>query len=371
MFASNFEGLSRDGQLLIERLETQGNVELKFVQAEALSRAGRDVSRLLEDILTSPENDGETIRIAVNAVSIAARCQLWPIVEAGLGHRFADVRQAALVCLAERSGGPLAPELRNMARDKGHRVRETVLRLLQERPSVDNMDAILQLAADTWESQQAHYEQERYFPIAHGAAQLLCEPPQIDDRYISDIGKVFFDTDDYDVKLMLMRALVRNGSAEARKRVLRVALKTGKPPHHRLAAEALSLEQQCVNAALAAEIPDKQLLVRTAPVALPLTLVVGASADNSRVLAAAQSLAAKQERRALLIPLALAAFARDRASAHEIIELLPARAATALTNTLNGAGKLSQEDLDGLGDVRTLETVKPWLSALMKGAEGS
>lgn len=370
VFATNFEGLSQDALLLIERLETQGNVELKFVQAEALSRAGRDVSRLLEEILNSPDNDNQTIRIAVNAVSIAARCQLWSIVEAGLDHRFADVRQAALVCLAERSGSPLAPELRNMARDKGHRVRETVLRFLQERPSADNMDAILQLAADTWESQQAYYEQERYFPIAHGAAQLLCEPPQIDDRYISEIGKVFFETDDHDVKLMLMRALVRNGSADARKRVLKFALKTGKPPHHRLAAVALSLENQFVDAALAAEIPDKQLLVRTAPVALPLTLVVGASADNSRVLAAAQSLAAKQERRALLIPLALAAFARDRALAHDIIELLPARTASALINTLNGAGKLSKEDLDGLGDVRTLETVKPWLSALMKEGGG-
>ncbi len=371
VFASNFEGVSQDALLLIERLDTQGNVELKSVQAEALSRAGCDVGRLLEEILSSLDNDDETIRIATNAVLIAARCQIWPIVEVGLKHRFADVREAALVCLAERSGGPLAPELRNMAHDKGRRVRETVLRLLQERPSADNMDAILQLATDTWEPAQAYYEQERNFPIAHGAAHLLCEPPQIDDRYISDIGKIFFNTDDHDVKLMLMRALIHNGSADAKRRVLKLALKTGNPPHHRLAAVALSLEQQCVDAALAAEIPDKQLLVRPAPVALPLTLVIGACAENSRVIAAARSLAAKQERRALLIPLTIAAFARDRALAHEIMELLPAGAATALTNTLNGVGKFSQEDLDGLGDVRTLETVKPWLSALMKGAEGS
>jgi len=369
VFASNFEGLSQDALLQIEQLDTQGNVELKSVQAEALSRAGFEVSQLLEDILSSPKNDDEVIRIAANAVSIAARCQIWPIVKAGLNHRFADVRQAALVSLAERSGGPLAPELRNMAGDQGHRVRETLLRLLQERPSADNIDAILQLAADTWEPQQAYYEQERNFPIAHGAAHLLCEPPQINDRYVPDIGKIFFQTDDHDVKLMLMRALIRNGSADARKRVLMLALKTGNPPHHRLAAEALSLEQRCVDATLAAEIPDNKLLVRAAPVALPLTLVVGASADNSRVLAAARSLAAKPDRRVLLIPLAIVAIARDHTLGRAIIELLPTRTASALTKTLNGAGKLSKEDLDGLGDVRTLETVKPWLSAIMERAE--
>ena len=371
VFASSFEGLSQDALLLVERLDAQGNVELKFVQAEALSRAGRDVGRLLDEILSLPDNDDETIRIATNAVLIAARCQIWPIVEVGLKHRFADVRQAALVCLAERSGGPLAPELRNMAHDKGRRVRETVLRFLQERPSADNMDAILQLAADTWEPQQAYHEQDRYFPIAHGAANLLCEPPQIDDRYVSGIGKIFSQTDDEDVKLMLLRALVRNGSADARKRVLNLALKTGNPPHHRLAAVALSLEQQCVDTALAAEIPDKQLLVRTAAVALPLTLVVGACADHSQVLAAARSLAAKPDRRALLIPLAIKAIARDHALAQAIIELLPATAASALSNTLSGSGELCSEDIDGLGDVRTLQVVKPWLSAVMKGAEGS
>jgi hypothetical protein len=63
LFASSFEGLSEDALLFIERLDTQGNVELKSVQAEALSRAGCDVSKLLEEILGTPDHDKETIRI--------------------------------------------------------------------------------------------------------------------------------------------------------------------------------------------------------------------------------------------------------------------------------------------------------------------
>ncbi|EIG61257.1 hypothetical protein [Bradyrhizobium sp. WSM1253] len=371
VLAFSFEALSKDALLLFEGLDTQGNVELKSVQAEALSRVGFELDHLLKEILDWPDNDDETIGMAANAVRVAARCGMWPIVEAALSHRFADVRQAALLSLARRSPGPLDLELRKSAGDKGHRVRETVLSLLQERPSADNMDAILQLAADTWEPQQPRHEEERNFPIAYAAAHLLSEPPQIEDRYVSDIGKILFQTDDRDVKLMLLRALVRNGSGDARKRVVKLALKSGNPPHHRLAAEALCLEQQSVDTELAAEIPHKQLLFRTAPVALALTLVVAACAGHCQVLDAARSLAAKPDRRALLIPLAIKANARDPALAQAIVELLPAATASALSNTLSGSGKLSLEDLDGLGDVRTLQVVKPWLSAVMKGPEAS
>ncbi|SDI63674.1 hypothetical protein [Bradyrhizobium ottawaense] len=369
VFSSQFEGLSRDALTFFQNVDAEGNTELKLVQAEILSRAAFDVSNLLEDILGSPDNSDVHIQVATNAVSIAARCGLWSVVEASLGHRFADVRQEALVVLAGRSGGPLTPELRSLANDKGHRVRETVLRLLKERPHPDNMDAILQLASDTWSAEQRYHEEVADYPIAQGAAVLLWNPPQINDKYISVIGKLFQQTADHDVKLALTRALVRNGSDEARKRVLRYALKTGNPPHHRLAAEALFQERQFVDAALAAEITDDQLLLRTAPVAFPLTLVVGACADTSRVISAAKELAAKQERRALLIPLAIAAAGREGSLAEQIMKLLPTKTADALSQTLEGTGKLSAEDLNGLGDVRTTETVKTGLSVFFENAK--
>ncbi|WP_448044363.1 nSTAND3 domain-containing NTPase [Bradyrhizobium liaoningense] len=365
VLASNYDGLSRDSLRLIEELEAQGNLELRSVQAEALSSAGLDVSHLIDEILSTSDDDGDAIRIATNAISVAVRHQIWTIVEASLGHRFADVREAALRALADRTPGPLAPALRNLARDKGHRVRETVLDLLTERPCAENMDAILQLAADTWEPQQAYYEQQRDFPIAHRAALLLCEPPQIDDQHITAIGKIFFETDDLDVKRMLMRAIVRNGSHEAKKKVLSFALKTGRPPHHQLAAEALFLERQFVDETLAAEITDEHLLVRRASVALPLAVVVATRADRSRAIAAVKSLAAKPERRVLLIPMAIGVADHDRDLADSILAFLPTHAALALSRIFSGEGTLSQDDLDGLGDVRTLEAVKQGLSNFM------
>jgi hypothetical protein len=290
-------------------------------------------------------------------------------VEKCLSHRFADVRQEALTILTGKFAGPLPSELRAFASDKGHRVRETVLRLLKERPHVDNMDAILQLASDTWTRQQIRYGDDADFPIAQGAAELLCGPPKIDDKYIDAIGKLFQQTADVDVKLALVRALVCNGSDEARKRVLRYALKTGNPPHHKLAADALFHERQFVDAALAAEITDNQLLLRTATVAFPLTLLVGACAEHSRVVAAAKALAAKPERRVLLIPLAIAAADRESKLAEQILKLLPKNTAEAVSQALLGTTKLSADDLNELGDVRMTETVRARLSAFFEDAK--
>lgn len=363
---SNYEGLSQDSLNLFRNLDSQRSLELKLLQTKALSSAGLDVAHLVDEILTASDDDGdEAITIATDAISVAVRRQMWTIIERSLGHRFADVREAALRALADRTRGPLAPALRELARDRGHRVRETVLGLLKERPCAENMDAILQLAADTWEPQQAYYEQQRDFPIAHRAALLLCEPPQIDDQHVTAIGKIFFETDDLDVKRMLMRAIVRNGSLEAKKRVLRFALKTERPPHHQLAAEALFLERQFVDETLAAAITDEHLLGRRALVALPLAVVVATRTDRSRALAAVKSLAAKPERRALLIPMAIGVADQDRKLADEIMAFLPAHAALVLSRILSGEGKLSQHDLDGLGDVRTLEAVKQGLSNFM------
>lgn len=48
---------------------------------------------------------------------------------------------------------------------------------------------------------------------------------------------------------------------------------------------------------------------------------------------------------------------------------MPAKTASALANTLNGTGELSPDELDRLGDVRTLRAMKPWPPAFMRRAE--
>jgi hypothetical protein len=94
-------------------------------------------------------------------------------------------------------------------------------------------------------------------------------------------------------------------------------------------------------------------------------VVVATRADRSRALAAVKTLAAKPERRALLIPMTIGVADQDRKLADEIMAFLPAHTALVLSRILSGEGKLSEHDLDGLGDVRTLEAVKQGLSNFM------
>jgi hypothetical protein len=328
IFRQQPQNLSAGAFAHFATLNAGRNSELKLVQAEALAAKDIDVEQLLREVLSAPDDDDAQIATATKAVVIAAERGLWPLVEECLKHRFADVRQEALVALAARTRGRLAPSLLELASDKGHRVREALLQLIKENPHPDNMGAILQLASDTWTPQQVYYGEDAHYPIAQSAAELLSDAPQIDDTYVSAIGKVFQETSDNDVKLALMRALVRNGSDDARRRVMRYALRTGNPPHHKIAAEALVDEYRCVDEALAAEVTDEQLVLRAAGVAYQLVLLVGLCAEPARVLAAAKAIAAKPERRALLLPLAIVLVRRDEALADEVKKFLPKKMAS-------------------------------------------
>lgn len=55
--------------------------------------------------------------------------------------------------------------------------------------------------------------------------------------------------------------------------------------------------------------------------------------------------------------------------AEQVMKLLPKKTAYALSRALEGTGKLSGEDLNGLGDVRTTETVKHRLSTLFENTK--
>jgi hypothetical protein len=92
--------------------------------------------------------------------------------------------------------------------------------------------------------------------------------------------------------------------------------------------------------------------------------LVGLCTESARVVAAAKAIAAKPERRALLVPLALVLLGRDEALADEVKQFLPKTMADKLADALSGKTKLSQAELNGLGDVRTVETVRFQLAKL-------
>lgn len=359
--------LTQEALAILQTLKAGSNQRLKLAQARALSVSGIDVRDLVSElVLASGDDSSSEIGIIADATELAIQLELSDVIEAALHHRFADVRKHALIALADRSTGPLPSHLLALAEDKGHRVREALLALMKARRHPEHIEALLQLAADTWSTQRHYYNEEANYPIAQRAAELLCEPPAIDDRYVTPLGDIIRKTKDWDVARTLLTALVRNASNESRQRVMRLALRTGAPPLHRLAAEALMHASDHVDAVLAGQISDEQLARRPAYIAFPMAFVVGACAEPDRAFAAAQALAANPTRRALLIPLWLAVLGRDKALATKIATLLPNGLVEALSAAGNSGTKLARDALDEFGDVRVVQEVLSRLSSLFE-----
>jgi hypothetical protein len=359
--------LAQQSLAILQTLNAGGNHGLKLAQALALNARGIDVADLVGELLLASGNDSRSeIAVITDAMELAIRLELLDVIEGALHHRFADVRKLALVALADRSTGPLPCQLLALAGDKGHRVREALLGLMKARRHPEHTEVLLQLAADTWSPQRRYYGEEADYPIAQGAAELLCEPPLIDDRHVTPLYNIVRKTRDLDVARTLLTALVRNASNESRQRVMRLALRTGAPPLHRLAAQALVRASDHVDAFLAGQISDEQLARRPAYIAFPMAFVVGACAEPERALAAAQALASNPTRRALLVPLWLAVSGRDEVLATKIATLLPNGLAEALIAARGGGTKLPRDALDEFGDVRVVQEVLYRLRSLFE-----
>lgn len=355
--------LSTEAIEVIAATDTGSNSGLRLAKARILSANGADVQVPLSELLGALDDDSDdAIADTVKAVDLATTREYWALVRSAMQHRFADVREHALKALAAQSSGPLSADLLALAADKGNRVRKALLALLEQRRDASHLPALLTLAADTWSNADPHYQEPTSYPIAWKAAEILLEPPELPDSSIAEIGTIIRATTDSDVQLTLVRAMVRNGSDDARARVMRMALRTGSPPMHRLAAEALVMESAVVDTALAGEVEDAQLEARTATVAYPMTLLVGLRADDAQILSAARTLAASSFRRILLLPLILAALQRNADLAMRLAPLFPPLQASTPQTLAHDISQLSRATLIQFGDVRTVEIVLHRLS---------
>ncbi len=238
--------------------------------------------------------------------------------------------------------------------------------MLSERRHPEHLATLLALAADTWSNSRRQYDEEPSFPIAQGAAKALMEEPILGDDLHRAFSEIIEDTADTGVKLKLMQALVRNGTDLARKKILRLALKTGRPPLHRLAATALLLEYASLSEPFISAVSDEHLRLQAAPVACQLTLLVGACATPARVIEAAKALAVNPDRRALLVLLSLAASFRDEGLAAQVRQFLPDPLAPAVADAIAETRLLKSDALDEVGDVRVVAAIKMTASVLFE-----
>jgi hypothetical protein len=351
----------------ITALDPQGDDNLTIARAQVLLRNGRPVDDILAALLNADTgNNDQAHTVALEVIALAIEASAWSVVEAALAHRFADVRERALVALAGCSQGVLPQNLLGLAADKGSGVRKALLKLLQRRRRPEHREALLRLAADDWSSHGSYYGQNPDHPIAVGAAELLADPPPLDPSQVDAITKIIVSTGDTNVAQRLFFALVKNGDIDSRRRVLRYAMKTGRLPLHAFAAEALLDHVEHLEPELANEIPVEQLADRISTVAIPLALILGAVASPDRVLEVAQMIAAKPTRRALVAVIWLAASKRSAVAADDLLKLLPDTFARDLRRVASGNQKLAHASLDSLADIRLAEGIRSRLSVLFK-----
>lgn len=342
--------------------------ELKLALARILSAHARDVSAIILGVLEAAgDNSDPEISVVTNAVVLARELGYEDVLKCALSHRFAAVRVEAITGLAEQSEGPLSSILLGLAEDKSSKVRKRLVALLKDRRSEEHTETLIKLAGDSWSDSQRYYNEEANFPIAQAASEiLLADLPLIDEDLRKRLGSIVKGSGDLNVKLLLLRAMVRSGTQATKRMVVQLAVASGSPPLHRLAAQALVIESSSVDESLVLNVSDESLRARPAQVACFLAVLVGSRADKDRVLVAARMLAANPDRKALIIMLVIGASEREVQLQQNLLSMLPRDVQEPVSNALSGGAKLAHTLLESLGDVRVVDAVKRWIKEIIE-----
>jgi energy-coupling factor transporter ATP-binding protein EcfA2 len=342
----------------LRSLDAGQNQRLKLAQARALASYGVEVRDVISDALNaSYENSNTAIDLALNALELAIQHEHWHLVEAALHHRFADVRERALIVLASRISGPFPEKLLSFAKDKGHRVRSALLQIIKSRNHPSHIHALLELTKDTWSKHGEYYydDGDVDYPIAVESARCIRDQYKVDDQYVDTIIEIAKLSADTDVGRALLSAVIRKQSDAQTGKVIELAL-GNIAPLHRVAAGALMHDAKYLSLTAADRLTAKNLVEKIPHVAVPLTFVVGASSSPQLVISVAQTLAVSTSRKALLVPLLIGTLERENLSA-KVADLLPLKLTDALGKALDNNVKMSRDILNELGDVRIVERI--------------
>ena len=299
----------------------------------------------------------DDVEISVAAMDAAIALGRVDLVEEGLRHQLGSVRARALQETASRTTGPLPAKLLRMAEDKSRYVRETLGRLLNDRLEAGHIDALLVLAADRWSPWSGHPEAPSKYPIARAAAECLVKMPNLSQPAARTAIEVAKASQDSVVRLSLFGALSSNASPVDREDLLSLTLSPGSTTVRGDAAMALLGTADVLEESLIAKIEPRHLVQLPAPVAAPLTLVLGLRRTEAAIDAAASHLASVGSRKVFLLLLAAASASHGEEMVRAIGSLLPA-GHIAQSMLYGEAGSLlARSSVDDLGDVRAVREV--------------
>ena len=354
--------------LLLAAVPVDAALAFSLAVGRLLSEAGQDVADRVHHILTSTVDvTEENIEHIADAMRLAAKSQNKELIEIGLQHEFARVRVEAMNAVFDGTTGSLPPDLLDMHTDPSSLVRSRLVEILKERPDPSHIQTLLSLCRDTWTPDHHRQEADVSYPIAIEAIDVLHSESSLSDKTYVELVACLKKSDNFDVRLNLLRTMVRHGTAQRQKKLVCVAVGEGRPMCQRLTAQALFAECNHVMPGNLALIEDKRICSANPDVSQWLCMLISAVASDDRVERTVKALAGNPDRRVLIALFCLVVPAtRSEATKKEITGYLSGPVVSLLDNINESGAHGDLSVLDELGDVRTVEKIKSSLRIWFK-----
>ena len=359
---------SEDSISLLATVPVGASTRLNLAIAFSLSRSGKDIAPRLRHILTlTPDVTEQNIDLWASAMRLASDCHDSELDKLGLAHDFARVRLDAMNALFERTSGPLPEMLLNMHRDSSSLVRKRLVEMLKERPDSTHVPILVKLSFDTWTPDYYSQETDVSYPIANGAIEILRAEPSLSDQVYRDLVECLKTSNNLDVRLQLLRTMVRHGSPKRQEKLFELAIGEGRPTYQRLAAHALFLEHNSVSDIHLALIDDSKISTISPEVCLWLCMLISKIASDHHLRHFAKTLATKPRRRVFVALLCLfVPEQRSKEMQDEIASFLPDKVVSFFYDLADEGAGGDLSILDDLGDVQCVEHIKVHLRLWFK-----
>lgn len=291
----------------VQRLRLAANVD-----------SGERVRADVQSLLNSENSD-----IAAEGIMSAANAGLNDVVEAGLAHKFADVRAVALETLGRNASTPLPSRLLAFVVDKGFRVKKALIALLSEKSHPAHEPILLRLAHDKISDLSSYYGGPDSYPIARAAIEGLAKYGPLSAETLAELFTIGNETDDPKLRTSIFDLLGVQADRNIQERLLTLAITPGRTSVRKAVAWALLLSRERLALEVIERIVPGLLESRIESVATLLTLILAGTASLDKVYAVAKQLAANAKRRVLLLLIIRELSERDVALAKKVAQILP------------------------------------------------
>ena len=355
-----------DVMSLLSAVPLEAPIGFSLAVGRILAKSGQDITDRLRCILVSTVDVTErNIQLVTDAMRLAADCQSDALVEIGLEHEFAKVRVEAMNGLFGKTVGPLPRTLLEMHTDPSSIVRARLVELLKERPDPSHIPTLMNLCRDTWTPDHHHQKTDASYPIAIEAIDVLRSESSLSHEVYKELVEYLKTSHNLDVRLRLLCAMVRHGTKQGQKKLIKMAVEEGRPTYQtyqRLTAQALFKESAHVSTDNLTLIADARICTVNPDVGLWLCMLFSKIASDDRVRQTAKALATNPNRRVLVILFYLfVSDTRSEVTQEEIASYLPGSVVSFLENINETGAEGDLSVLDELGDVQAVERVKTFL----------